>query len=137
MGGREGTYNSTFVGRVEGRAGACVIRRRAGGRTGGSAGRADGLANVRDILIYDKWLLDKLPVCEKYVIIILGQMALGVKMLSDTITMSATSKYEVLQKPFSRTLIEGHKTTRTRRRINRQTDTYIKNPDGQTGFKTL
>ena len=35
-----------------------------------SAGRAGGLANVREMLIYDKWLLVKLPVCEKYVIII-------------------------------------------------------------------
>ena len=47
-------------------------------------------------LIYDKWLLVKLPVCAKYVIIISGQMALGVKMLSDT--MSTTSKYNGVQK---------------------------------------
>ena len=54
-----------------------------GGREGGrarcvrepSAGRAGGLANVRDIFIYDKWLLVKLPVCAKYVIIISGLMA--------------------------------------------------------------
>ena len=62
-----------------------------------SAGRTGGLANVRNILIYDEWLLVKLPVCAKYVIIISGQMALGVKMLSDTITMSTTSKYDGLQ----------------------------------------
>ena len=41
-----------------------------------SAGRAGGLANVRDILIYDKRLLLKLPVCAKYVIVISEQMAL-------------------------------------------------------------
>ena len=55
-----------------------------GGREGGrascvfepSAGRAGGLANVRDILVYDKWLLIKLSVRAKYVIIISGLMAL-------------------------------------------------------------
>ena len=67
------------------------------GERAGRRGRAGGLANVRDILIYDKWFLVKLPVCAKYVIIISGQMASGVKMLSDTITMSTTSKYEGLQ----------------------------------------
>ena len=41
-----------------------------------SAGRSGGLANVRDILIYDKWLLVKLSVCARYVIIISGLMAL-------------------------------------------------------------
>ena len=51
---------------------------------------------MRDILIYDKWLLVKLPVCAKYVIIISGLTALEVKMLSDTITMSTTSKYDGL-----------------------------------------
>ena len=64
---------------------------------------------MREIFIFDKWLLVKLPVCAKYVIIISGQMALYVKMLSDT--RSTTSKYDGLQKPFSRTLIEGHLTT--------------------------
>ena len=38
--------------------------------------RAGGWAGVRDILIYDKWLLVKLPVCSKYVFIISGSMAL-------------------------------------------------------------
>ena len=52
---------------------------------------------MRDILIYDKWLLVKLPVCAKYAIIISVQMAFGAKMLSDTITMSTTSKYEGLK----------------------------------------
>ena len=41
-----------------------------------SPGRAGGLANVRDIFIYDKWLLVKLPVCAKHVIIISELMAL-------------------------------------------------------------
>ena len=36
-------------------------------------------------------------------------------MLSDTIPISTTSEYDGLQKPFSRTLIEGHLTTPDRR----------------------
>ena len=93
---------------------------RSGGRVGGegtggcvrelSAGRAGGLENLRNILIYNKSLLVKLQVCAKYVIIISGQMAFGVKMLSHIITMSTTSKYNGLQNPFSRTQIDGHLT---------------------------
>ena len=46
------------------------------GSAGRRAGERVGRANVRDILIYDKWLLVKLPVCAKYVIITSGQIAL-------------------------------------------------------------
>ena len=41
------------------------------GWTGGSAGQ-------RDIFIYDKWLVVKLSLCAKYVIIISGQVHRGV-----------------------------------------------------------
>ena len=54
------------------------------------------LTGAGEDLIFDKWLLVKLPVCAKYVIIISGQMNLEVKMLSNT--MSTTSKYDGVQK---------------------------------------
>ena len=53
-------------------------------------------ANVRDIFMYDKWLQLKLHSVQS-MLLFLGQMALGDKMLSDTITISATSKFEGLQ----------------------------------------
>ena len=43
-------------------------------------------------------------------LLFLGQMALGVKMLSDTITMSATSKFEGLQNILV-VHLDGHLTT--------------------------
>ena len=57
-------------------------------------------------------------------LLFLGQMALVVKMLSDTIAMSTTLKYEVLKNLLAVHLV-GHKTTRIRRRINRQADSHI------------
>ena len=91
-------------------------------------------------MIYDKWLYVKLPECANYITIISGQMALEVKMLSDTITVSTTSKYEGLQKPFSRTLIEGHLDTpdgRPDRRMDGRTTDRHKSTEFKTAYYLL
>ena len=54
---------------------------RYGGLMGGGGGWTGGSAGQRDILIYDKWLLLKLSLGAKYVIIISGQVEMGVYML--------------------------------------------------------
>ena len=67
------------------------------------------LANVRYIFIYDKWLQLKLHSVQS-MLLFLGQMALGDKMLSDTITISVTSKFEGLQNILV-VHLDGHLTT--------------------------
>ena len=84
---------------------------------GWGRGWTGACAGQRDILIYDKWLLVKLSLCAKYVIIISGQVHR--ECFSDTIR----SQFEVLLKPFSSALSQTQ--NHTDKKTDKQTDKHI------------
>ena len=73
-------------------------------------------AGKGDILIYDKWLLVKLSLSAKYVIIISGQVQREYKCFSDTIRL----QFEDQLKPFSSVLSRTQ--NNTDKKMDKQTD---------------